>query len=216
MASNWLYDQKTAVNELKPRIQQIREDILAKFDELNGCVESIEKLHQEADGLIKNLDKSLANASEEAKEWQQIKARLALTAVKGKVILDIGGDKYTTSVESLTRERDSFFTALFSQQWELERDPKDDSIFIDRDGKLFTHVLAYLRTGSVSDEIMKNETLRQNVIAEAKYYQLQKLTDILTEPDRKKAEAKRKEAQRKKAEKVPEVKKEEVLTPVVN
>lgn len=44
------------------------------------------------------------------------------------------------SVKALTREKETFFTALFSKQWQLERDPDDKSIFIDRDGKLFNHV----------------------------------------------------------------------------
>jgi hypothetical protein len=91
-------------------------------------------------------------------------------------------------VETLTREKDTFFTALFSRQWELERDPKDDSIFIDRDGKLFAHILAYLRTDSVPSEVMTNEALRQKLILEAKYYHLHNLIEILTEPERKEAE----------------------------
>jgi len=82
---------------------------------------------------------------------------------------------------------------MFSRQWELERDPKDDSIFIDRDGKLFTHILAYLRTDAISKDVMTNEPLRQSLILEAKYFHLHKLIEILTEPDRK---AERKEIER--------------------
>jgi hypothetical protein len=104
--------------------------------------------------------------------------------VKGKVILDVGGDRYATSVDTLTREKNSFFTAMFSRQWELERDPRDDSIFIDRDGKLFAHILAYLRTDSVPSEVMTNESLRQKLILEANYFHLHNLIEILTEPER--------------------------------
>jgi len=184
MASDRLTEHKTEVNELKSRIQQIRNDLLAKLDEINVCVESAEKLNQEAVIITKNLEDTLTNVSNEAKEWQQIKVKLASTVVKGKVILDVGGEKYTTSVETLTREKDTFFTALFSRQWELERDPKDDSIFIDRDGKIFTHILAYLRTDILSKDVMTNEVFRQNLIVEAKYFHLHKLIEILTEAER--------------------------------
>ena len=226
MASSGLTEQKVATVEMKTQIKKIRDNLLAKLDELNVCVDSVEKLNQKANELVKNLETSLANVSAETNEWQQMKAKLATTAVQGKVILDVGGDKFTTSVETLTRDKDTFFTALFSRQWEVERDPKDESIFIDRDGKLFAHILAYLRTDTIPSEVMATETLRQKVIAETNYYQMTKLVEVLTEPERKKAaqkevaqkeaarkeaarkEAERKEAERKKAEQNQQVKAE--------
>jgi hypothetical protein len=38
------------------------------------------------------------------------------------VKLNVGGDRYTTSIDTLTGENDRFFTKLFSQQWELKLD----------------------------------------------------------------------------------------------
>jgi len=65
-----------------------------------------------------------------------------------KVILNVGGELYTTSVDTLTaREKNTFFTELFAHDWQSERDPKDDSIFIDCNDKVFAQVLEYLRTG---------------------------------------------------------------------
>ena len=194
MASGRLMEHRTEVSELKPRIQKLCDELLTTLDELNICVESAEKLNQEACIMTKDLEDTLANVYNESKEWQQIKVKLASTAIKGKVVLDVGGDKYTTSVEILTREKDTFFTALFSRQWELERDPKDDSIFIDRDGKLFAYILAYLRTDVVSNDIMTNKAVRQNLILEAKYFHLHKLIEILMAPERNETE--RKETER--------------------
>ena len=176
------------VTQLKSQFERLQQELMTNLNECSTCIESAEKLNQEAFIMTKHLEDTLANVSNESKEWQQIKAKLASTAVKGKVILDVGGDKYATSVETLTREKNTFFTALFSRQWELERDPKDDSIFIDRDGKLFTYILTYLRTDVVPNDIMTNKALRQNLILEAKYFHLHKLTEILTEPERKEAE----------------------------
>ncbi|CAF1297213.1 unnamed protein product [Adineta ricciae] len=40
-------------------------------------------------------------------------------------------------------------TAIAGKQWQLERDPDIKSVFIDRDGKLFSHIIAYLRTNTL-------------------------------------------------------------------
>ncbi|CAF1464475.1 unnamed protein product [Adineta steineri] len=119
------------------------------------------------------------NASNEEKEWKDIKVKLATTSIKGMVILNVGGEKYTTSVDTLTRIKDTFFTALLSNQWELERDPVDKSIFIDRNGKIFTYILEYLRTNLVLNNVMKDEILRYSLLIEAEYFRLHTLIDIL-------------------------------------
>ncbi|CAF5126129.1 unnamed protein product, partial [Rotaria sp. Silwood1] len=126
------------------------------------------------------LEKELANVSNEEKEWKDIKVKLATTSIQGKVILDVGGDKYATNVETLTREKNTFFTALFSKQCQLERDPDDKSIFIDRNGKIFTYILEYLRTNMVPPNVMKDETLLSSLSIEAEYFRLHILIDILT------------------------------------
>lgn len=188
MTSSQVESQCKEVTELKTQFQQLQQEIITKLKEYGSCIYSAEKLNQEAGVLVRNLADSLANVSNDEKEWQQIRVKLASTAVKGKVVLDVGGDKYSTSVETLTRENNSFFTAMFSRQWELERDPVDKSIFIDRDGKIFTYILEYLRTEVVSKEVMANETLRQRLILETRYFHLYSLLEILTEPERKEAE----------------------------
>jgi len=188
MATNRVGSHRKEVSQLKAQFERLQQEVITKLKECNSCIESAERLNKEGDVLVRNLEDSLANISNDAKEWQQIRVKLASTAVKGKVVLDVGGDKYSTTVETLTHEKNTFFTAMFSRQWELERDPKDDSIFIDRDGKLFTHILAYLRTDTVPNDVMENEALRQKLILEARYFHLHKLIEILTEPERKEAE----------------------------
>ncbi|CAF0959568.1 unnamed protein product [Adineta steineri] len=101
------------------------------------------------------------------------------------IILNVGGIRYITSVDTLTRENDTFFAALFSGRWELQIDPNDDSIFINRDGHLFTHLLEYLRTESIPNDIMTNEPLRQLLIREAEYFCMDNLIYILKEPERR-------------------------------
>lgn len=100
-----------------------------------------------------------------------------------KVILDVGGEKYTTSIDTLTaREQGTYFTDLFARQWQLERDAKDESLFIDRNGKLFAHVLEYLRTGTVPNQVKSDETLRQNLVIEADFFRLRNFQNLLGKP----------------------------------
>ncbi|CAF0959551.1 unnamed protein product [Adineta steineri] len=171
--------------QLRIRFEKVREDIIKKLNECNDYLRLTEKLCDQAIQINGDLENKLANVSNEEKEWQDIKRKLSTTSIRGKVILDVGGSKYTTSVDTLTSEKDTFFTALFSKQWNVERDPNDNSVFIDRNGELFKHILEYLRTDSIPNDVMTNESLRQLLIKEAEYFRLHKLIYILTKPGRK-------------------------------
>jgi hypothetical protein len=169
------------VNQLKTRFDQLREEVISKLNECSDCIQTAEKLCQEATQMTTILENKLVNASNEEKEWKDIKGKLATTSIKGKVILDVGGEKFNTSVDTLIRVKDTFFTALFSQQWELERDPDDKSIFIDRNGKIFTYILEYLRTDILPNNVMRDETLLHSILIEAQYFRLHALIDMLAD-----------------------------------
>jgi hypothetical protein len=70
-------------------------------------------------------------------------------AQQGRVVLDVGGYRYKTSVQTLRRLPGTCFDAYFSGRYTMDRS-EDGSIFIDRDGKHFGQVLDYLRDGVVS------------------------------------------------------------------
>jgi hypothetical protein len=70
-------------------------------------------------------------------------------AQEGRVDLNIGGHQFQTSVQTLHRVPHTFFDAYFSGRY--AQDVCDDgSIFVDRDGEHFGHVLQYMRDGVVS------------------------------------------------------------------
>jgi hypothetical protein len=172
---------QSSVDQLETRFDKLCDEVISKLHECSDCIKSAKKLCHEATEMSTVLENKLTNASNEEKEWQVIKVRLATTSIKGKVILDVGGEKYATSVDTLTREKDTFFTALFSKQWQLERDTDDKSIFIDRNGKIFTYILEYLRTNVVPPNVMKDKTLLHSLLIEAEYYRLHALMDILAD-----------------------------------
>jgi hypothetical protein len=68
---------------------------------------------------------------------------------QGHVELNIGGHRYQTSVQTLRRLPHTFFDAYFSGRYAQDV-CVDGSIFVDRDGEHFGHVLEYMRDGVVS------------------------------------------------------------------
>ncbi|XP_076851094.1 BTB/POZ domain-containing protein KCTD21-like [Brachyhypopomus gauderio] len=64
------------------------------------------------------------------------------------VCVNVGGEVYTTTVDTLTRCQDSMLGAMFTGKIPLLRD-KHGNVFIDRDGKVFRYILNYLRGNSL-------------------------------------------------------------------
>ncbi|XP_038985483.1 FH protein interacting protein FIP2 isoform X2 [Phoenix dactylifera] len=103
------------------------------------------------------------------------------------VLLNIGGKKYATTIDTLTqREPDSMIAAMFSGRHTVSRDSETGTIFVDRDGKHFRHILNWLRDGVIP---MLKDSEYQELLREAEYYQLLGLVDhINTNLNKKKDE----------------------------
>jgi N-acetylneuraminic acid mutarotase len=65
---------------------------------------------------------------------------------EGRVELNIGGYRFETSVQTLRRLPHTFFDAYFSGRYAQDV-CNDGSIFVDRNGEHFGHILQYLRDG---------------------------------------------------------------------
>ncbi|XP_033324303.1 BTB/POZ domain-containing protein KCTD3 [Megalopta genalis] len=86
-------------------------------------------------------------------------------AVDDIVHLNVGGTRFSTSKQTLTWVPDSFFTTLLSNRIASHKD-EDGALFIDRDPKLFSIILNYLRTKDIDLKSVDLRTLRH----EAEYY----------------------------------------------
>jgi hypothetical protein len=69
-------------------------------------------------------------------------------AQEGRVLLNIGGYRFETSVQTLRRVPHTFFDAYFSGRYAQDV-CNDGSIFVNRCGEHFGHVLEYMRDGVV-------------------------------------------------------------------
>ena len=92
------------------------------------------------------------------------------------VKLNVGGQHFTTSLQTLTRDPNSMLAAMFSGRHEVQP-TEDGSFFIDRDGTYFRFLLNYLRNGELI--LPDGATFLKELEAEAKFYQLQGILDEL-------------------------------------
>mmetsp|Transcript_24312 Transcript_24312/g.35088 ORF Transcript_24312/g.35088 Transcript_24312/m.35088 type:complete len:194 (+) Transcript_24312:587-1168(+) len=94
------------------------------------------------------------------------------------VQLNVGGQKFSTTVDTLTKETDSMLGVWFSGRHDIRLD-SEGRVFIDRDGFRFRHILNFLRNGSV--HIAGDIVTYQEILEEARYFGIVSLEKRLTE-----------------------------------
>jgi hypothetical protein len=96
----------------------------------------------------------------------------------GPVVVDVGGVLHKT-----TRSTLSGGSAYFEARLNFDGEEDADSLFVDRDGDLFHHVLSHLRGGLqrvVADELGREARVR--LVKEAEYYAIPSLIERLVVP----------------------------------
>jgi len=93
-----------------------------------------------------------------------------------KIKLNVGGKVFCTTLNTLLKQKDSFFGAMFSGRYKIDPD-EDGEYFIDRSYTHFDKVLNYLRTDMVvlpeRDEDIKE------LLVEVEFYQIRGLLEIV-------------------------------------
>eukprot|EP01125_Pyxidicula_operculata_P015988 TRINITY_DN5464_c0_g1_i2.p1 TRINITY_DN5464_c0_g1~~TRINITY_DN5464_c0_g1_i2.p1 ORF type:complete len:204 (+),score=19.58 TRINITY_DN5464_c0_g1_i2:44-655(+) len=95
-----------------------------------------------------------------------------------KIKLDVGGKNFHTSLSTLTRLKPTFFSAMFSGQFNVKPDD-DGTFFIDRDPLAFAHVLNYLRGDlNVHIEFLSPHEMA-SLRADAVYFGIEGINEML-------------------------------------
>ncbi|GAB6025704.1 hypothetical protein CHUAL_011687 [Chamberlinius hualienensis] len=86
------------------------------------------------------------------------------------VHIDVGGTIYTSSLETLTKHPESKLAKMFNGSIPIVLDSLKQHYFIDRDGKMFRHILNFLRSNHLClpDNFEELELLME----EAKFYDI--------------------------------------------
>lgn len=98
------------------------------------------------------------------------------------VHIDVGGSIYTSSLETLTRYPESRLARLFNGSIPIVLDSLKQHYFIDRDGKMFRHILNYMRHGRMllPDDFTDLDLL----LEEARYFEIEGLVKQVEEMKR--------------------------------
>ena len=116
--------------------------------------------------------KRLLDEFEEMKQLMEGVQRFQQACIK----LNVGGDFFTTSVQTITMEEGSMLAAMFSGRYTMVPS-KDDGASSDRDGTHFRSILNYLR--GCLDVSSLNVQTKSELLIEASYYQLQGLMKLI-------------------------------------
>ena len=172
---------RNIVGEKLEDIENIRADYERRFAILEGREEMVTKRELSVKETEADLTARLSRFKTGLQEFQARQQKLDADLkriesqnriAESKVVLNIGGHIFSTSITTLSRVEDSFLAVMFSGRYNLQRE-SDGSFFIDRDGTNFRYILNYLRDGDASvDVIPDNRKLVQELISEAEFYKL--------------------------------------------
>jgi hypothetical protein len=146
--------------EMRPLLETAMEGVLTKA---RSVLEEVEQRRiQGTAELAKDCATGLAEVARERADglaevdarWAELRREIETmqtheVAQAGRVELNIGGYRFETSVQTLRRLPHTFFDAYFSGRYAQDV-CNDGSIFVDRDGEHFGHVLEYMRDGHLS------------------------------------------------------------------
>jgi len=142
----------------------------------------MEEIKQTFDTLAQNIEGELGRLTSE-KQRLDSEVRSLRHEKEGpqknyntkRVLLDIGGHHFSTSVESLTTVPGSYFHQLFTNPIPDEMKTSDGRVFLDRNGRVFRHILNCLRDPSKFKLRLRNKQDLDELREEAQFYGLENL-----------------------------------------
>jgi hypothetical protein len=102
--------------------------------------EWMQAISEEREKLKRDVEKF----EKEKAEWNALQKKLNDTQLDTRIKLDVGGQIFATSLQTLTSKKGTYFEAMFSGRWDLKKQD-DGTYFIDRDPFVFRHILNFLR-----------------------------------------------------------------------
>jgi hypothetical protein len=125
-----------------------------------------------------SLAKERAIIEQKRQAFEEVKKTMTnvLQLQESRIKLNVGGCKFTTSLDTLLIYPESMLGSMFSGKYKIEKDEKG-YFFIDRDGTHFRYILNFLRSGTLlmpEDPVVKRELL-----VEAEFYQIKPLIDLI-------------------------------------
>jgi hypothetical protein len=150
---NLMQQAKALMEQQEQEFRQTKEELEMKFKQLTVREQELERQQHEMEARVLQ---SVKDKEEELNRRQlhleRISQSINNTKKSGKIKLNVGGTIFTTTVETLTAEKDTFFAAMVSDNFRKEVDSDDGTYFIDRNPQFFPIILDHLRGYAIVDE----------------------------------------------------------------
>ena len=141
------------------------------------------KALEEALGFMKKaydiMRKEAEDVRKEKEAFESVAKKLEHVHFSSTIELNVGGQHFTTSLQTLSKDTGSMLHAMFSGRFDT-KPAEDGSYFIDRDGTNFRYILNYLRTGRLL--LPEDKLVRKELLEEAEFYQIRGMIDGLNPP----------------------------------
>ena len=138
---------------------------------------------QEALDLMKKaydiMKEQALDVRKEKEAFDSVAKKLEHVHFASTIKLNVGGQYFTTSLQTLTKDTGSMLHAMFSGRFDT-KPAEDGYYFIDRDGTNFRYILNYLRTGRLL--LPEDKLVREELLEEAEFYQIRGIVDELRIP----------------------------------
>ena len=144
----------------------------ASFGALEEAVDFMKKAHE-------LMNQQALDLRKEKEAFESVAKKLDHVHFASTIKLNVGGQYFTTSLQTLTKDKGSMLHAMFSGRFD-SKPAEDGSYFIDRDGSHFRYILNYLRTGYLL--IPDGKLIRKEILEEAEFYQIRGIVNQLHPP----------------------------------
>ena len=109
----------------------------SKKQQLLSIPSKLDEAQQAIIALKRTIDEEASVLLEERSTFEVMRKKLDGVHFKKHIKLNVGGQIFKTSIETLLKDPDCMLAAMFSERFEVKPDEEDDAYFIDRDGTHF-------------------------------------------------------------------------------
>ncbi|KAI8343277.1 BTB/POZ protein [Chlamydoabsidia padenii] len=154
-------------------------------EQLDGLQELEDRFEKMTMDFHRKVEMAYTHLTDDLLEWQQEleiektcfdqeKERMQYIrkSQDEKIKLNVGGQLFETSLSTLRRDPHSILATMFDGHSCITPDEIDGSYFIDRDSTYFRLVLNYLRDLKVPQSIRENSKIMDELMQEARHYQI--------------------------------------------
>ncbi|CAD5124238.1 DgyrCDS12532 [Dimorphilus gyrociliatus] len=169
------------LDEKLKKVLNKMEEYEQKLSEIKKQKVDIDEREQKLSKKLKELEQRESTIDFRENKFEKEKEEIINLnkILESKVKLEVGGQSFSTSLNTLTKEEDSLLATMFSGCHKLQPD-QDGVYFIDRDGVHFRYILNYLRDSTIDlGTLPQDISVLRQILSEVKYYKLSNFADRL-------------------------------------